>query len=83
MELICPVCNGLYTKDIKCDKCSRDAIMKDKGRLTDYYDNYSPYLPMELTNKVDGIYSENKCFHLYKCDSCGYDKRIVIDKITP
>ncbi len=80
MDLVCPVCNGLYDYKRKCVKCNTYSMV-DRGRLTDYYDEYSTYLPMTITNKVDGVYSHKKCIHLYVCEKCGEDKRVVINKI--
>jgi len=79
MNLICPLCNGLMeVKDVKCEFCNN--VMVDKGRLTDYLDDYSPYLEMNITELVDGG-PNNVCVHLFKCEKCNTDKRIAIDKI--
>lgn len=78
MEMICPVCNGLNECDIECEKCSGE--MTNRGRIAEYYDNYSSYLEMSLTEKIDGVPSD-KCVHLYACLDCNYDKRVTIDKV--
>ncbi len=78
MELICPICNGLEEYSIRCNKCKE--VMKDMGRITDYYDDYSAYLEMSITDLVDGAPS-NECVHLYTCKNCHNDRRIQIDKV--
>ncbi len=78
MNMICPVCNGLDKKAIKCKKCAKEMI--DKGRIAEYYDNYSSYLEMSITEKIDGA-PQDKCVHLYACTACNTDRRIPIDKI--
>lgn len=77
MDFICPLCNGLNTVSIVCENCNIKMI--DGGREADYYDDYSTYLPMSLTARIDG-YSLNKCVHLFYCPSCGKDDRIPIEK---
>lgn len=78
MEQICPLCNGLEEYEIKCEEC--DDKMIDKGRIAEYYDNYSSYLEMSITEQIDGA-SNNKCVHLFSCINCNNDKRISISKI--
>lgn len=78
MEQICPLCNGLIEHEVKCEKCNEK--MKDNGRIADYYDNYSSYLEMSITELIDGV-SNDKCVHIFACPDCNYDKRIAIDKI--
>lgn len=78
MEQICPLCNGLKEYEIRCSKCHGKMI--DKGRIADYYDNYSSYLEMSITELLDGV-PNDKCVHLFVCPYCNNDKRIIIDKI--
>lgn len=78
MERICPLCNGLKNYDIECKFCNEK--MEDKGRVADYYDNYSSYLDMSITELIDGVEAD-KCVHLFACPSCKSDKRIEINKI--
>lgn len=78
MDMICPVCNGLEELEMNCEKCGGKMI--DRGRIAEYYDNYSSYLEMSITEKIDGV-PWDKCVHLYACTSCNDDKRITIDKI--
>ncbi|SHK15408.1 hypothetical protein [Paramaledivibacter caminithermalis] len=78
MEQICPLCNGLQEYEVECEECKGKMI--DKGRMSDYYDNYSSYLDMNITELIDGVQSD-KCVHLFSCSDCKNDKRITIDKV--
>lgn len=53
--------------------------MNDGGIVSDYYDDYSPYLPISITGRIDG-YPSSQCVHLFYCTKCGRDKRIAIQK---
>lgn len=77
MDLICPLCNGLYKINIICPLCF--SSMKDSGPVVNYLDDYSPYLLDDITSKVDGV-SSNKCVHLFKCSRCKYDKKVEIER---
>lgn len=78
MNRVCPLCNGIYEIKVSCPVCAN--VMKDKGALVNYLDDYSPYLLDDITSKVDGVPSY-KCIHLYKCPHCSSDRRIHIDRI--
>ncbi|WP_425447085.1 hypothetical protein [Dethiothermospora halolimnae] len=78
MELLCPVCNGLEEPQIVCKVCN--SAMEDKGPLVDYLDDYSPYLSNDITQQVDGV-AHDKCVHIYKCQNCGKDKRVIINRV--
>ena len=71
---LCPLCNGIYTKNIICPNCKRQ--MEDGGILENYYEPYSPYLPDEILNQVDGV-SSDQCIHLFYCPNCNYDRRYI------
>ncbi|MBH0228688.1 hypothetical protein [Halobacillus yeomjeoni] len=48
--------------------------MRDQGRVTDYLDDYSPYLDQKWTDLVDGDLDSsltNECVHLFVCEDCG------------
>lgn len=79
MDLVCPICNGLAEYEIKCEKCNGN--MEDGGRIANYYDNYSSYLDMSITERIDGV-PNNQCVHLFYCPGCKNDKRVPIDKIN-
>lgn len=55
--------------------------MSDSGRIMDFYDDYSPYMPIDQMKLEDGFpesYSNEECRHLFTCESCGYDAVMVI-----
>lgn len=71
MEKVCPNCNELDVKLYKCKKCN--SILQDKGRVQEYYDDYSADAPIED--------SENYCEHVLKCNKCDIIERINIEKV--
>ncbi|WP_409274223.1 hypothetical protein V1499_04785 [Neobacillus sp. SCS-31] len=76
---VCPVCNGLKKVDVNCENCSN--LMEEKGRYMDYFDDYSPYMPIDQMKLEDGIPDDLKnrqCPHLYRCPACGTDSIILI-----
>lgn len=77
MELICPLCNGLYEVEFDCLKCNSD--MEDKGPKVNYYDDYSPYLLDEITSNVDGV-KRDQCVHVFQCSNCGYKENYSIER---
>jgi hypothetical protein len=77
MDLVCPLCNGLKNIEVLCNICNKN--MNDGGIVSDYYDDYSPYLPISITGRIDG-YPSSQCVHLFYCTKCGRDKRIAIQK---
>ncbi|KNF09494.1 hypothetical protein CLPU_3c02740 [Gottschalkia purinilytica] len=78
MNLICPLCNGLKEKKVKCKNCSD--YMKDYGPIVNFYDDYSPYLSNDITQLVDGV-SHDCCLHLFNCDNCNYDEKVKINRV--
>jgi len=55
--------------------------MMESGRLMDFYDDYSPYMEINLTKMEDGYPDTNsgqKCPHLYHCPACHTDEVIFI-----
>ena len=77
VKLVCPLCNGLYKIHKTCKVCQEP--MEDKGPVVNYYDDYSPYLLDEITNKVDGV-DKYKCLHHYKCTECGFEENYAIGR---
>jgi hypothetical protein len=71
---LCPLCNGIHTKNILCPNCN--IKMEDGGILENYYEPYSPYLPMEVLNQTNEV-TPNHCTHLFYCPNCGYDHRYI------
>ncbi len=78
MELLCPLCNGLETKTIVCGQCG--ANMEDKGAIQEYFDDYSPYLDLDITRRVDGVPGD-LCLHIFWCEACGAHKRIAVGMV--
>lgn len=71
---ICPLCNGLQSYTVLCEKCA--APMKDGGKVSDYFSPYAPYIPDEMTDQYEIF--PYYCTHLFFCENCGYDERISI-----
>lgn len=59
MKLPCPVCQG---------------ITEDQGRITDFFGDYSPYLPIDQCKRTDGWIDRKThiCPHQIVCPNCGY-----------
>ncbi len=78
---ICPVCNGYSSLQLVCDQCS--GILEDQGKISDYYDDYSPYMEIDWLKLEDGIadnYQEEQCMHLFKCPKCGREQVEIIQE---
>jgi hypothetical protein len=76
---ICPLCNGFETSATACSFCM--GIMEDKGRIIDYFDDYSPYMEIEDMKKIDGYEQtkqEHECAHLLFCPACHNEQVIFI-----
>lgn len=72
MEKVCPACNKLAANYLKCNICG--AVMKDYGRAQEVYmDDYTANMPIH-----DGV---NYCMHVFKCESCGNQEIIQVNKI--
>jgi hypothetical protein len=72
---ICPLCNGLRTISFYCCECGH--LLADEGKVTDYFDDYSPYMEIDLMKQVDGYpstRSRHQCVHLFHCYYCGKDE---------
>ncbi len=76
---ICPICNGLQEIHAVCPSCGK--IVHDAGRIMDYYDDYSAYMPIDQLKLEDGYPDDlinQKCPHLFYCISCGHDQVIMV-----
>ncbi|MFF2446287.1 hypothetical protein ACFVSW_04215 [Neobacillus sp. NPDC058068] len=76
---VCPVCNGFRDVYLICTYCGEP--MLENGRIMDFYDNYSPYMEIDLMKMEDGYSDTNSgqnCPHLYRCPSCHHDEIILI-----
>lgn len=68
---ICPLCNGFKDMRLFCPKCQR--LLEDKGRLMDFFDDYSPYMPIDQMKLEDGFPEDLKngeCPHFFTCPNC-------------
>jgi len=72
---ICPICNGLEERSLKCSECG--GALTENGRIMDFYDDYSPYMPIDQMKLEDGFkddFKKETCPHLYKCMDCGHEE---------
>lgn len=72
---ICPLCNGIEDYPLVCTNCS--SKLEDQGKISDYYDDYSPYMEIEWARLEDGKsvnYEKGQCMHLFKCPNCGTEQ---------
>ncbi|AMX84480.1 hypothetical protein GS3922_12860 [Geobacillus subterraneus] len=68
---VCPLCNGLRRMTVYCSYCRQP--MEDQGKITDYFDDYSPYMDADIMKFVDGYprtYTNHECVHLFYCPHC-------------
>ncbi|GIN62821.1 hypothetical protein J27TS8_28140 [Robertmurraya siralis] len=78
---ICPLCNGFQSVEQKCNICGTALV--DAGKVMDFYDDYSPYMPIDLLKLEDGYsndYKSEQCPHLLQCPQCGIDKVVFIQE---
>ncbi|WP_042356566.1 hypothetical protein [Bacillus rubiinfantis] len=76
---VCPVCNGLKDAVLMCTNCGQ--AMLEFGKLMDYYDDYSPYMEIDLLKLEDGFsdnYKRHTCAHLYRCPHCQNEEVMFI-----
>lgn len=76
---ICPLCNGIHTKNISCPSCQQP--LHDSGKVSDYYDDYSAYMDIDGLKLENGYPDDLKkriCFHLFSCTSCGHDQIVEV-----
>ncbi|MDF2546962.1 MAG: hypothetical protein K0R93_1860 [Anaerosolibacter sp.] len=78
MELVCPICNAMVAYLFKCSTCGKQ--MENAGAIQDFFDDYSTYLPMSITQRIDDA-AYDQCVHVFHCNQCNHDKRISIDKV--
>jgi hypothetical protein len=76
---MCPLCNGFQTVSPNCPDCG--GVMENKGREAEYYDDYSPYMPIDQMKLEDGYpkdFQDGECPHVFTCKSCASDKVFLI-----
>jgi hypothetical protein len=74
----CSLCNGVTRMAIDCSTCG--AKLTDRGRIYDYYDDYSAYMDIDEIKLADGIpdsSGSDDCIHLFAGD-CGHEETRVI-----
>ncbi|RXI99865.1 hypothetical protein DS745_13375 [Anaerobacillus alkaliphilus] len=79
---ICPLCNGIESMSINCDQCNLP--MEDKGRIMDYFDDYSAYLDIDGMKLFNGIADDarnKQCPHVFYCSQCHTEKTMFIQEI--
>ncbi|PLR86643.1 MULTISPECIES: hypothetical protein [Bacillus] len=75
----CPICNGFRRLEVACPSCGQP--LAEQGRIMDYYDDYSPYMPIDQMKLEDGYpttYSNQQCPHLFTCSECGLEKVLLV-----
>ncbi|WP_456276061.1 hypothetical protein [Bacillus sp. AK128] len=78
---ICPLCNGFKVSETTCQHCKN--VMEDKGRVMDYFDDYSPYMEIDGMKKLDGFeqtYIQQQCPHYLYCNHCHTEQLIFIQE---
>jgi len=80
MTAICPVCNGWQELASVCSHCQK--TVEDKGRIMDYYDDYSAYMPIDQMKMEDGYQDlqEHLCPHLVICEHCGSEEIVFVQE---
>lgn len=76
---ICPACNGFEYISSACPTCGVN--LKDQGRVMDYYDDYSPYMPIDQMKLEDGYpydAMKGECPHLLSCSNCEFHTIIFV-----
>ncbi|MDX8363350.1 hypothetical protein [Cytobacillus sp. IB215316] len=71
---MCPLCNGLGNFSVNCPVCGEGS--EDRGRVMDYYDDYSPYMEIDHLKRNDGYgttLSNHECPHILFCATCQHE----------
>ncbi|WP_080847567.1 hypothetical protein [Cytobacillus gottheilii] len=78
---VCSICNGFRELHELCGECGRE--MNDHGKIMDYYDDYSAYMPTDLMKMEDGYqndYRDQLCPHLLTCSHCGMESVKLLEE---
>ncbi|KMJ57946.1 hypothetical protein AB685_14040 [Bacillus sp. LL01] len=78
---ICPLCNGFEDFKDSCTSCG--SMLVDTGKVTDYLDDYSAYMEVNLLKMVDGDLNSlegHVCVHLFSCPVCQKEQIIPIQE---
>lgn len=79
---VCPLCNGLQQASISCSNCGK--ILTDAGKLTDYLDDYSAYMDIDIMKLFDGVEQSlevHQCVHLFYCSHCQQEQLCITKEI--
>ncbi|MBA2874776.1 hypothetical protein [Thermaerobacillus caldiproteolyticus] len=72
---VCPLCNGLRELSMYCSQCQ--GKLQDQGKVTDYFDDYSPYMDIDMMKRADGYpttFGYHECVHLFYCPHCHHEE---------
>ncbi|WP_144462593.1 hypothetical protein [Siminovitchia fortis] len=75
----CRLCNGMPAENRACSICM--GALKDQGKIYDFYDDYSPYMEIDLNKLVDGdpkSTQKPECVHMFICEACGTQQELKI-----
>ena len=78
---VCPICNQMEQRDEECPRCHH--LMEDRGRIMDYFDDYSAYLDIEGMKQNNGYSNDarnHQCPHIFYCTHCYYNKVVLINE---
>lgn len=76
---MCPLCNGFEKYEQHCSSCGTALV--DGGKVTDFLDDYSAYMEIEVLKLVDGDVTSienNICMHVISCPTCHHEQMIAI-----
>jgi hypothetical protein len=62
---------------------ARGSIMEDKGKITDYLDDYSAYMDIDIMKLFDGNVNSlegHQCIHYFYCPTCQHEETNAINE---
>jgi hypothetical protein len=68
---MCPLCNHFQSIEVKCPECGKE--IADQGKVSDFFDDYSPYMETDELKLEDGYpndFKNKQCPHYFYCDFC-------------
>lgn len=71
LEPICPLCNQLSSINFNCPYCGHP--LTDQGKVSDYFDDYSPYEEINVTKLIASshpLQQSGECLHMFTCSAC-------------
>ncbi|MFD2043770.1 hypothetical protein ACFSTA_06720 [Ornithinibacillus salinisoli] len=71
----CPLCNGFESVTIECPNCKSN--IDDQGKITDYFDDYSAYMDIDMIKLYDGdrkSLENHHCLHYFYCVNCNHEE---------